>query len=326
MAIRTGAEWAKLLADKRGAERQALIMSGWKNREVPSWILTAPWTPISVSQTFDDGKYTLTYPVMNDGLALGTDEDSFPVGLYPEHAQAIADELYAVMPTRKMLKDIAAAATRIPFQTPGPPWYKAGGIPGDIENTGAWIDAFVRAEKIYAAKSIKRGQRLAYGRAKTLAVKRGYPLGDLAIQGGLKSDTGPIEFVQKDFSGHKASYDPDYSHEEDFASRKGLLASPTSTDAVDLVWVARHPKLWPLVSDEGPLDLRYPNIALPYPSAPGASTPGKPSMPPGATKEPPKLTKPALDVMRPAESSGETPFLILGILGLGMVAVKLVAK
>jgi hypothetical protein len=327
MTIRTGADWAKLLADKRGAERQALIMNGWKNREVPAWIITTPWIPLTVSQTFDDGLWTLTYPVMADGLALGTDADSFPVGLFADNAQAVADDLYAVMPTRKMLRDIATAATRIPFQTPGFPWYKAGGIPGDIESTGAWIDAFVRREKIYAAKGITRGQRLAEGGQKTLVNRRGYPLGSLAIQGGLVSDALPLNFVQKEYSGHKADYDPDYSHKEQYASRKGLLTGPSGVpDAVDLMWVARHPKFFPLLSDEGPLELRYPNVALPWPggAAPDSS---KPATPPGATKAPPpKLTKPALDVLRPAEPSGEMSFLILGMLGLGLLAAKLVAR
>lgn len=326
MAIRTGAEWAKLLADKRGDERQALIMAGWRNREVPSWIITLPWIPITVSNVLEGEKWTLTFPVMPDGLALGTDADSFPVGLYAANAQAVADDLYAVMPTRKMLRDIATVATRIPFQTPGFPWYKAGGIPGDIESTGAWIDAFARREKIYAAKGVTRGQRLAEGGQKTLVNRRGYPLGSLAIQGGLVSDALPLNFVQKDYSGHKADYDPDYSHKEQYASRKGLLTGPTGSDAVDLMWVARHPKFFPLLSDEGPLDLRYPNVALPYPGG-TVPDPSKPATPPGSTKAPPpKIAKPALNVLRPAEPSGEMSFLVLGVLGLGILAAKLTTR
>lgn len=330
---RTGTEFAALLKDLRGDARQKAILQAWKNGEVPSWITKRAWPIVEASAVIDGVKRVLRYPVMPDRLSLGTDEDPLAVGLTPSYAQVVADDLYAVIPTRRMSRAIwGAAPVKILYATPGYPYYLPGGIPGDISATGAWVDQNkkVQAQQV-AAGNASRGQ-LSSGGWKLVVLYRGIPSTALAIDGG-KNDANPATpFVQKDYGPHSANYDPDYAQGLQAASRKGMLSDaldPTSFASVDLKTVAADPKLNILLNEDGPIDLTFPNTIIPG----GGPASGKPASTP-TTKAPPYGTpsgitskpKPAIDLMKPAESSGETSFLLLGIFGAGLLAMKLVGK
>lgn len=58
-----------------------------------------------------DGKdYSIEYMVAPDYLCLGDDEDYFRVPLTPKVAQAFADDMDAILPSRRMVDEIYAQA------------------------------------------------------------------------------------------------------------------------------------------------------------------------------------------------------------------------
>lgn len=328
---RTGTEFAALLKDKRGEERQKLILQAWKNGEVPSWITKRAWPIVESSAIVDGRKRILRYPVMPDRLSIGTDEDPLYVGLMPKYAQIVADDLFAVIPTRRMSRAIwGAAPVKLIYAEPGYPYYLPGGIPGDISATGAWVDAGKKIESRQRAAGNADRSRLSSGGWKLVVLYRGIPSTVLAIDGG-KRDTNPATgFIQSSFGPHGASYDPDYPQGLQVASRKSVLSDPddpTIFAPVDLKKVAADPKLSILVNEDGAIDLTFPNVIIPG-GGPASGKPGDvpatklPTTTPGITTKP----KPALDLLRPAEPSGETSFLLLGVIGAGLLAAKFVSK
>ena len=93
---------------REDAERAVLreLVSG----NIPSFLRTM--RTVEARATGSDGaRHTVAYEVMPDYLAIGSDSDWVRVPMNPYTAQAFCDAFGFVLPTRKMVNDIWAAAT-----------------------------------------------------------------------------------------------------------------------------------------------------------------------------------------------------------------------
>ena len=100
--INTIAHTAK---DEREAATRREIMAG----NIPSFLRALRTVEASVVGP-DSVKHTVTYEVMPDYLAIGSDEDFVRMPMTPYTAEAFCDAFGFVLPTRKMVNDIWVAA------------------------------------------------------------------------------------------------------------------------------------------------------------------------------------------------------------------------
>ena len=106
----TGSAFIESLAGSSRDEREAAIRRELLAGNVPSFLRAL--RPVEVSAAGDDGvRHTIAYEVMPDYLAIGSDENFVRIPMNPYTAQAFCDAFGFVLPTRKMVNDIWAAAT-----------------------------------------------------------------------------------------------------------------------------------------------------------------------------------------------------------------------
>jgi hypothetical protein len=97
---------AALTRDEREAAIRRQIMAG----NIPSFLRTL--RTVEVAANGSDGvRHTLSFEVMPDYLAIGSDNDFVRIPMSPHTAQAFCDAFGFVLPTRKLVNDIWAAAT-----------------------------------------------------------------------------------------------------------------------------------------------------------------------------------------------------------------------
>jgi hypothetical protein len=106
----TGTAFIKSIARLSREEREAAIRRELMAGNMPSFLHKL--RSVQVSDTSADGvKHTIAYDVMPDYLAIGSDKDFVRMPMTPYTAQAFCDAFGFVLPTRKMVNDIWAAAT-----------------------------------------------------------------------------------------------------------------------------------------------------------------------------------------------------------------------
>lgn len=106
----TGSAFIASVARLSRDEREAAIRRALFAGNVPSFLRVL--RPVEVSATGADGaRHTIAYEVMPDYLAIGSDADFVRMPMSPYTAQAFCDAFGFVVPTRKMVNDIWAAAT-----------------------------------------------------------------------------------------------------------------------------------------------------------------------------------------------------------------------
>jgi hypothetical protein len=102
-----GSEFARRIADMRGAEREEAIKEEITQGNIPDFLRRLK--PVQLSQEFADGLLsTVTVFVMSDYLAIGSDKDFVlvPMNLYT--AVSVAAKFGCVLPTRKVVDAIFA--------------------------------------------------------------------------------------------------------------------------------------------------------------------------------------------------------------------------
>jgi hypothetical protein len=97
---------ANLVRDDREAAIRRELLAG----NVPSFLRTLRTVTLAAAGA-DSVKHTVSYDVMPDYLAIGSDADYVRMPMSPHTAQAFCDAFGFVLPTRKMANDIWAAAT-----------------------------------------------------------------------------------------------------------------------------------------------------------------------------------------------------------------------
>lgn len=107
-----GAEFAKSIEKLSLAERETAILREITRGNFPN--LLREIKPVSIRGTIKDGdkprEIESTIEVMPDYLAVGSDDDFVRMPMTPQTAQRIADEFGYILPTRKMVDAIDAAA------------------------------------------------------------------------------------------------------------------------------------------------------------------------------------------------------------------------
>ncbi|MEO8193799.1 MAG: hypothetical protein ABI681_08100 [Gemmatimonadales bacterium] len=91
-------------------EREAAIRRELFAGNVPSFLRRLRTVEVTAAGA-DSVKHTISYEVMPDYLAIGSDRDFVRMPMTPYTAQAFCDAFGFVLPTRKMVNDIWAAAT-----------------------------------------------------------------------------------------------------------------------------------------------------------------------------------------------------------------------
>ena len=105
----TGSAFSTSVAALPREEREAAVLRELLAGNIPSFLRVL--RPVEVSAAgADGGKHSIVYEVMPDYLAIGSDDDFVRMPMNPYTAQAFCDAFGFVLPTRKMVNDIWAAA------------------------------------------------------------------------------------------------------------------------------------------------------------------------------------------------------------------------
>ena len=196
--------------------------------------------------------------VAPDYLAVGADDDYFLAPLSPATAQAIADALGCVLPTRKMVDAIYRAAPLKLAPAPIPPSPAMTTAPVFAQH-----NATVRAQRAAALAAHPLGTLVAgHKKDVVLTPQLADAPGKVAIYGWHKADGTAIQPL---YLGHAASW-VDYSHGTRLVRRDMMVhGTPTTVDAV-----LADPKLCVLLSDEGPMrGYRYGSVCAVIDDQPG---------------------------------------------------------
>lgn len=235
----------EIIASPAGA-REKLIMDYLSARNVPSW--SFQWRPVRVTATVDGKPYTLEYLVAPDYLSLGDDEDFFRVPLTPRVAQAFADEMDAILPSRRMVNEIYAnASARLVPQA----------IAGNKATLEDWGKHEILVQQQQKAHGLPGGTFLA-GHKKDIVIGPSLDGSRVAIY-GWHDESGALTGgkanapIQPYSTIHGSEY-TDYAHGTRLIRQKGYLNGAP----VDLREIFVDPKLSVLVSDQGPFKPRYP--------------------------------------------------------------------
>ena len=106
----TGTEFIKSVARLSREEREDAIRRELLAGNIPSFLRKL--RTVEASATDSSGvRHTISYDVMPDYLAIGSDKDFVRIPMTPYAAQAFCDAFGFVLPTSKMVNDIWAAAT-----------------------------------------------------------------------------------------------------------------------------------------------------------------------------------------------------------------------
>ena len=229
----TGTAFAERVRDLAGPQRDALVRRELLAGNVPSFLRHLE--PVTVR----DGANTLTVCVLPDYLALGSDRDFLFVPLGLEAALDIAGHYGFMLPTRKLVNAIyAAAAVKLDPQ-PLPA--------GDQMRSTAYL---LRHNEMIRAQRASRGAQigaLTAGNKKDLVLtpRLWQNPGRVAIYGWHRATGSPIQPLS---TVHGASY-ADYSH------GIRLVSDVVYVNGVQraLAEVLADPRLAGLLSDEGPL-------------------------------------------------------------------------
>lgn len=106
-----GSEFIASVGALPNGDRELAIQRELMTGNIPSFLRTL--RKVSVSAKAADGtQHTISYEVMPDYLAIGSDEDFVRMPMNPYTAQAFCDAFGFVLPTRKMVNDIWQAASK----------------------------------------------------------------------------------------------------------------------------------------------------------------------------------------------------------------------
>jgi len=224
-----------------GLEREQHILNEFLHGNVPDFWRN--FVPVTASITGAN----ITYLVSPDYLAIGTDQDYCRMPMNPLTAQAIANKYDCTLPTRKMVNDIWAQSPNKLQPLPWGPPYNA-----DMEKSYRYGVHNARIQSQFGNRNpfaLTSGHKKDVVITNKLAPKN--PKRRVAIYGWIQLNGQPIQELNS--TSHEDTY-ADYSH------GIRLIANDVTVNGVPMriQEVFTDPKLWPLVSDEGPLSfLKY---------------------------------------------------------------------
>jgi hypothetical protein len=247
-----GSEFAKRIAEMGFRERERLAFAEVQRGNVPLF-----WRKF-VEVKVEAGGNRAMYRVSPDYVPIGSDEDYFLMPLSPLTAQAIADALGCVLPTRKMVDDIYRNA-------------EVKLAPENIPPSAAMTTAPVFAQHNESVRARRAAEvpkhplgALVAGHKKDVVLTPSLAKapGKVAIYGWHRPDGRPIQPL---YAGHTANW-VDYSHGIRLVAREmEVNGAVTKVESV-----LADGALSPLLSDEGAFPLpRYAAPVAELKPAPG---------------------------------------------------------
>lgn len=197
--------------------------------------------PVSIERIIGDSLYQLTYFVLPDYFAIGSDLDYFLIPTTPDLAQTICNLLNFVLPTRLMADQIWQRAEVKLRPLPIAPTPQMTTIPVMWQH-----NLMVKAQRDSVLSDFPLG-RLTVGHKKDVIISNriygNKSLKRVVIYGWHHRNGTPIQPV---FAGHKADY-ADYSHGIRLIQNKVYLNGRETT----IQSILKDSTLAPLISDEG---------------------------------------------------------------------------
>ena len=230
-AAETGTEFAQRVAGLTREAREAAVVTAVRNGHVPGW-----W------RRFVEVKLgEAVISVSPDYVCIGTEDDYWFAPLTPAAAQAVADELGCVLPTRKMVEAIWRAAPLKLEPVPIMPSKAMTTVPVFSQHTMK-----VREQRDAARVAYPFGTLVAGHKKDVVITPRLETTPDrVAIYGWQRSDGTAIQPL---YLGHAATW-VDYSHGVRLVKRLMTVGGVATTVAAVLADAGKSA----LLSDEGPI-------------------------------------------------------------------------
>jgi hypothetical protein len=234
-----GSEFVKAVSSLSLAEREERIYTEIVSGNTPDFLRKL--RPVEVRSVGEGKTNSATLFVTPDYLAIGSDEDYFLTPMRPETAQRIADASSCLLPTRKLVDTIYAAAKLKLTPSPIPPSPAMTTM-----EVFAQHNETIRKQRAEHLAAHPLGS-LAAGHKKdvVLTPRLADAPGKVAIYGWHRPDGKPIQPL---YLGHTSAW-VDYSH----GVRLVHSAVVVNGKSMNLAEALADAKLASLFSDEGPL-------------------------------------------------------------------------
>jgi len=235
----TGSQFVKQITSLPLAQREQQIIAQVSLGNVPKFLRSLQ--PVQVTNSLNGITNAATFYVTPDYLAIGSDEDYFLAPISPETGQILADQLKCLLPTRKMVDDIYAAAPLKLIPAPIPPSPAMTSV--EVFNQH---NSIVRTQRLEQLKLYPLGTLVA-GHQKDVVVSSRLTNapGKVAIYGWHQTNGNPIQPL---YLGHASSW-VDYSQCTRLVLQDIIVNGKPNTLSAALA----DPSLAPLFSDEGPI-------------------------------------------------------------------------
>lgn len=236
----TGSEFINRVADMGSVRRDSVAFKEMSEGNMPSWLTR----PVALTDTLLDASgdsHVVTFYILPDFLAIGSDDDFFRVPLLPGTAQKVADLYGAILPTCK----ISAIIHRFSDVKMEP-------HPMTPDSTMTTVPVFARHDSIIEAQRKELGLPLGSviaGHKKDIVItnRMDSETGRLYIYGWHHPDGKPIQPLT---GVHYDGY-VDYSHGARLVFDKVIIDGKECS----IKEILRHPVLYKLFSDEdGPMN------------------------------------------------------------------------
>jgi hypothetical protein len=232
-----GSVFAKKISTLGFAEREQAILNEVLAGDVPTFLRKL--CPVTVTNVVGDKTNFATFYAAPEYLAIGSDQDYLLSPMSPNTAQRIADQLGCVLPTRKMVDAIYAAAEVKLAPSPIPPSAAMTTVPVFVQH-----DEMVHTQRGTFVKEHPLGALVA-GHKKDVVISRQLSgvTNKVAIYGWHQTNGVAIQPL---YLGHTAAW-VDYSHGIRLVQSEMVVNGETKTVAA----VLADPTLCGLISDEG---------------------------------------------------------------------------
>lgn len=231
-----GSAFMTRTANMSRAQKDQAIIDAVTSGNMPDFLRS--FRDVTVTKTLSDGRsHTITYKVMPDYLAVGTNDDFVRVPMSSTAAQRIAERFNCILPTTQMVDDIYRnAQTRLAPQ-PMPP--------GASMTTNEYFAEHQRRVEQAARSAGHTNGQLIAGHKKDIVISNRLNSnpGRVAIYGWHQTNGRPIQSLS---TVHEASY-ADYSHGVRLI-QKTVVVDGREMNIED---VLRDPVLSGLLSNEG---------------------------------------------------------------------------
>lgn len=245
----SGTAFVQKIATLDLRDRENEIFAQITSGNVPNFLRKL--CPVQVTNVVDGKANHATFYVTPDYLAVGSDDDYFLTQISPRTAQRIADAVGCMLPTRKMVNDIYAAAQVKLAPSPVPPSSEMTTVPVFSNH-----NVIVKRQRAEYLKEFPLGALVAGHQKDVVASARlASAPGKVAIYGWHQTNGLPIQPL---YLGHADNW-VDYSQCTRLVQNRMLVNGTNSTVAQ----VLADPHLCGLLSDEGPvIKSRYPTNDL----------------------------------------------------------------